>query len=131
MIEAGLLTLLLDEPSINSLVADRITPVLLPEASPMPALTIQSPFGTSTPTLTTTGTQKWRIQFDAWGDTYLDACNVRDAVMLFLANRKVTLANGVTIAFILIGPNGIPYAGQNELFRCSLDFYCVFNLPSA
>lgn len=131
MIEAGLITALLAEPSISALVADHITPVLLPEASPMPALTFQVIVGTSNPTLTTTGTQKWRVQFDGWGDTYLDAYNVRDAVLLFLSNRQFTFSNGITVTFILIGPNGIPYAGQNELFRTSFDMYAVFNLPAA
>jgi hypothetical protein len=129
MIEQGLISLLLNEPSINSLVSTRITPVLLPTAQPMPAITITVIVGTSTPTLTSSGLQKWRIQFDCWGDTYLDATTVRDALIPFLANKQFTFDNGVTATFILIGPNGIPYSGGDELFRASFDMYALFNLP--
>ena len=65
-----------------------------------------------------------RLQFDGWGDTYLDASGVRDAVIRFLS-RQFTL-NGTQVAFTLIGPNGIPYSGGDELFRASFDMYAIF-----
>lgn len=130
MIESGLIQALLAEQSVSSLVGTNITPAILPEDSPMPALTVTVITGMSKPTLDTTGWQKWRLQFDGWGKTYSDACNVRDAVMAFLTNKQLTL-NGTVVTFILIGPNNVPpYAGVDELFRCSFDMYAIFTLPA-
>jgi hypothetical protein len=130
MIEAGIFSLLSMEPSITALVADRVYPVILPTDGTFPAITYQLVGGTSTPTLTTTGLQKVRLQIDCWAiDGYLTAATVRAAVTKFLANRVATLSDGTIATFILIQPLDF-YSGGGEMFRCGLEMYCIFNFIS-
>jgi hypothetical protein len=129
MIETGLYTLLSTEPLITSLVGTRVYPVMLPTDGAFPAITYQIVGGQSFPTLTTTGLQKLRIQFDCWAtDAYLTAAELRAAVTTFLAGRSCQLANGTRAAFQLISPTDF-FSNGDEAFRCSVELYCLFCWP--
>jgi len=130
MIENGLFNLLSNEPTISALVSDRIYPVLIPENPTMPLITYQIVGGTSKSTLDGTGTQKLRIQIDAWAtDAYITAATIRAAVTKFLANQVVTLSDGTFATFILISPIDF-YSGGDEAFRAMVEVYCIFNFPA-
>lgn len=130
MIETGIFNLLSNEPSITDLVGTRIYPLLLPTNGTFPAVTYQIVGGNSTPTLDTTGSQKIRLQIDCWSDTYLSAATVRAAVTRFLTNQVATLSDGTFASFLLISPIDF-YASGDELFRCGVEFYAIFNFPSS
>jgi hypothetical protein len=130
MIEAGFITLLLNEPSISALVGANIKPLILPTNSPIPAITYQIVGGQSTPTLTTIGLQKIRVQLDCWGESYLHAATVRSALIKFLNLRSAALSDGTYLQSAqLIQPLDFFDEG-GELYRCGCEFYLYFNLPS-
>lgn len=130
MIEVGLFTLLSHDPGISGLVASRVYPVILPPGATMPAITYQVVSGQTKPGLTTRGMQRWRLQVDCWGESYLDAATARKAVVKLLDMHNVTLSDGTRLqAAIFIQPIDF-YAGENELYRCGAEFYLYFHFPA-
>jgi hypothetical protein len=126
MLEAGLYSLLAGETMISDLVADRITPVRLPIGSPMPALTYRIIGGASSPTFETSGMQRVRIQFDAFGDTHVDAATLRDVVRKFLNGFRGALSDGKFVqSFDLIQAMDFDEQYSRE-YRCMLEMYCMF-----
>jgi hypothetical protein len=126
MFEAGLYSLLAGEATISALVGTRVTPVRLPIGSPMPALTYRIIGGASEPTFESSGMQRVRVQFDAFGDTHLNAAALRDAVRKFLNGFRGPLSDGTVVqSFDLI--QSMDYDEQySREFRCMVEMYAYF-----
>lgn len=130
MIAAGLFTLLSQNPAVSALVGNRVYPVILPPGGVMPAITYQIVSGQTKPGLKTRGLQRWRLQVDCWGESYLDAATVREVVVRLLDMQNATLSDGTRLqAAIFIQPIDF-YAGENELYRCGAEFYLYFHFPA-
>lgn len=129
MLAAGIYALLAGEATISALVGNRITPVRLPIGSAMPALTYSFIGGSSEPTFETSGMQKVRIQFDAFGDSHNDAAAVREALRKFLNGFRGPLSDGTRIQnFDLI--QAMDFDEQySRNFRCMQEMYCMFTFP--
>jgi hypothetical protein len=130
MIETGLFALFSADAGVSAAVGDRIYPVLLPTGAVMPAITFQIVSGQTKPGLKTRGLQRWRLQVDCWGESYLDAATAREAVVKLLDMHNATLSDGTRLqAAIFIQPIDF-YAGENELYRCGAEFYLYFHFPA-
>ena len=81
MIEQAFYTILSTSTAITALVASRIYPIVISENSHLPAIDYSFVGGSASPTLTTTGTQKYRLEVNCWGSTYADAVTLRNAVI--------------------------------------------------
>jgi hypothetical protein len=80
VIETAIYNVLRYQPAIAAITAGSVYPILLPIASPLPALTYQIVGSSSGQTQTTHGMQRIRLQVDCWATTYLGAITLRDAV---------------------------------------------------
>lgn len=130
MIEAGLFTLLSQDPGVSAVVGNRIYPMLLPTGSARPAITWQIVAGQTKPGLDTRGIHRWMFQFDCWGDAYLDAAQARDALIKALDLRNAQLSDGTYLqAAVFIQPLSF-YSDENELFRLGAEFYMYFHFPN-
>jgi Protein of unknown function (DUF3168) len=81
MIETDLFSVLSAAASITAITGANIFPVALPTKPILPALTYKFVGGTAKPTFGTGGVTRARVQIDAWGLRYLDAINLRAAVV--------------------------------------------------
>lgn len=81
MIESQFFSVLSSASGVTALVGSRIYPVILPTDVTLPAIDYTFVGGSSHPTLTTTGTQKYRLEVNCWGKTYSDAVTLRAAVI--------------------------------------------------
>ena len=128
MIQAGIFSLLSQNTSISALIGSRIYPVLLPEDSTLPAMTYHVIGGASMPTLSTSGMQRMRMQFDCWGQTYDDAATLRSTLISALNGYQGTLSDGTNLQFAqLIGPGTDFFEDAPRQFRCMCEFYLFFN----
>jgi len=128
MILAGLFTLLSTTSTITALVGQRIFPVQLPEQSVLPALTYQIIAVKASPTLTNSGYQRWRLQFDCWGKDYADATNLRAALRLALEGYRGTLSDGTLLQDAQM-IQLVDYFEHDSLhWRSMIEFYLFFNL---
>jgi hypothetical protein len=129
MLETGIYSLLAGEATISALVATRITPVRLPIGSPMPALTYRIIGGVGEPTFDTSGMQRRRLQVDSFGDTHLQAAQLRAAVVKFLNGYRGILSDGTVLQNAdLLQPQDLDEQYSRE-FRCMVEFYLYFVFP--
>jgi hypothetical protein len=102
-------------------------PVILPENQALPALTYQIVGGTASPTLTTRGGQKVRVQFDAFGKTYLAAATLRESLIALLNGYTGTLVGGRVLQFADYIQSIDHFEFDARQFRCTCEFYLFFN----
>lgn len=129
MIEQGLYTLLSGDPTISAMVGDRISPVLLPEGSPMPAMTYQVTRGTSDPTFDTSGLIKLFMQFDCFGLNYSDAAQLRKALVMVLNGYQGVLSDGTNLQLAQFQQPVDFYIEDVRQYRCAVEFYFLFDFP--
>lgn len=119
-IEQAIYSLLSADPTVSGLVGNRITPVLVPQDSAMPAVTYAEVAGVRENTMDgPAGLVRSRWQFNCWGISYADGRSVSDAVRQVLDGYSGSGA-GVTIQSIMtIGENNISAnpAGKNVARR--------------
>ena len=81
MIETYLFSLLSSSAGITAITGPRIYPLLLPTDVAMPAIHYSFVGTSSKSTADTTGSQRYRVEVNSWGKTYLDAVTLRSAVI--------------------------------------------------
>jgi hypothetical protein len=84
MVETDFYTALSSPAAITALCASRIYPLLLPTEVVLPAIDYSFVGGSSASTFDTTGTQKYRVEVNCWGETYADSVTLRAAVVAAL-----------------------------------------------
>jgi hypothetical protein len=134
MLQAGLVSLLEACAPLTALVGSDIYPVLMPEGVKLTSgkggLTYKIVGGNSSPTFSSSGMQKVRIQFDAFGVNYIDAANIREAVRVLLNGFMGTLSDGTVIVDCeLIQPIDFENNDARQ-FRLASEFYFMFNFTS-
>jgi hypothetical protein len=97
MIELIFDGLLRGSASITALAKGGIYPGKLPKDATFPAIHYLFVGGSSQPTQDTFGTQRYRVEVNAWGDSYYDAITLRHAI---IAALSLYSQNGVFISFI-------------------------------
>jgi Protein of unknown function (DUF3168) len=68
------------QSDITAITGPRIYPLVLPTNPTLPAIDYSFVGGSSSPTLTTKGYKRYRVEINCWGDTYADAVTLRSAV---------------------------------------------------
>jgi hypothetical protein len=130
VIEAGIYNLLAGAPGIAALVGTRIHPMVLPEGSPLPALTYQTVGSSSEPTFATSGPQRLRLEINCWAAGYLDAITLRSAVGATLDGYQGVLSEGTYLQDIQSLQQVDFFETDARQYRAMAEFYLYFNLPS-
>jgi len=113
MIETNLVELLLADATVTSIIADRLYPVLLPDESPLPAVTYQ--VISTTPLYALDGRinlTRYRIQIDVWAawPNYAQAKTLAEAIRVVLDGYSGPQTDGSRIDSII-------QAGATDLFE--------------
>jgi hypothetical protein len=124
MIELIFDGLLRSSSAITALATGGIFPAALPKDAAFPAVHYLFIGGSSQATQDTYGTQRYRVEVNAWGNSYFDAVTLRHAIIAALSQYS---ANGVKISFIQ--PTDF---FDHELleFRAMVEFYVTHNFTS-
>lgn len=102
----------------------------LPEGACRPAMSYGTAGGSSQPTFETSGMQRARISFDAFGKTRTQAANALDVLRLLLDGYVGTLGNGIVLLNVdLINPEPMdfPIEQYPRDFRCCSEYYFYFD----
>lgn len=118
MIAQHLKTVLAASTSIPSSVM--VYPVLLPESSPLPAITYQIISGVAEPTFDTTGMRKYRVQVDCWANSYATADTLRDQVIATLDGYSDGVILNCWMAMVTDF-----YAHTELQYRAMVEFYAL------
>jgi hypothetical protein len=94
MIDVGIFHLLSATAAITSLCEGRIYPTILPPGPTLPALTYRMISAKPSPTLTTSGFQRWRMQCDCFAETEAQAVGLREALRSTLEGYNGVLSDG-------------------------------------
>lgn len=92
-------------------------------------MSYQTVSGISNPTFDTSGWQKVRIQFDAFGETRTQAANALDLLRQLLNGYRGVLNSGLFIQKAqLINPEPIDFSIEEypRDFRCMSEYYVYF-----
>jgi hypothetical protein len=98
MIETALFTALSTASTVIALCGTRIYPLVLPKDPTLPAIDYKFVTGNNTPTMNTNGVQRYRVEVNCWGDTYLDAVSLRNAVVKALSGYR---AGTMTVEYLM------------------------------
>ena len=122
MIEQLLYSLLSSTSSITAITGQRIYPLVLPTDPTLPAIEYSFIAGTSSPTLTTKGYKRYRVEINCWGKTYSDAVALRSAVKDALDGYS----DG-NMSILLISPRDF-FDNALLQYRAMAEFYILTNL---
>jgi uncharacterized protein DUF3168 len=124
--EEALIALLLGDTALAALIAQRIFPASRPQASPLPAVTLQriggGPLYADDGEV---GLEEARLQIDCWGSTYTSAKQVARAVTRRLSGFDGPVGITVFQSIELDAERDLREPGSNAAdypFRASLDF---------
>lgn len=129
MLLEALYPLLTSDDALVTMLKGGIHQSSLPEGACRPVMSYLSAGGSAEPTLETSGMQKVRIQFDAFGDTRAQAAKVLELLRQFLNGYRGELPGGLFIQNAdLINPEPIdfPVEEYSRDFRCMSEYYFWF-----
>jgi hypothetical protein len=121
MIELIFDGLLRSSSAITTLATGGIYPAALPKDATFPAVHYLFVGGSSNATQDSFGSQRYRVEVNAWGNSYSDAVTLRHAIIATLSQYS---QNGVSISFIQ--PTDF-YMPDLLEFRCMSEFYVTSN----
>lgn len=98
MIESTLYSILTSTTAITALTSTRIYPLVIPEESPLPAISYSIVGGSAKFTNDTRSTVRIRWEVNCWGASYSDAVTLRNAVVQSLDNY---VGQGVNIQYLM------------------------------
>lgn len=128
---AGLFSLLTADSGIAALIGTRVYPVMLPEDPTLPALLYKFVGGASSPTLTTSGMQRSRLEIDCYGATYDDASALRSAVIAALNGFQDELGDGTYLQNAeLLNPGLDFFEDEPRQYRCMVEFYLFYTFQT-
>lgn|GEM_PF-6480671 len=120
MIELSFAAALQASSAVTAITGPRIYPLVLPNDVTLPAIHYSFVGGSASPTLTTTGTQKYRVEVNCWGATYSDAVMLRAAVIKALNGY---LDGTMSIQFLM--PRDL-FDHELLQYRAAAEFYIHF-----
>lgn len=127
MIEAGLQQRLVADGDFAALIANRLYPVIWPDAPTFPLVTYQR-VSTVTQNMLSgpLSMATVRMQYDAWGITYSDAKAAAAALTASLEGFQGTLPNGIAVDNIVLDSSFDLYDSPSLRFRVSSDFLVTY-----
>jgi hypothetical protein len=121
MIETQIFSILSNSPALIAQCASRIYPLVLPDDAVVPAISYSFVGGSSKSTQDTRGNQKYRLEVNAWASKYLDAINLRSAVIDTLDSYS---DQGIYVTYL----QPIDFFEHELLqYRSACEFYVFFN----
>lgn len=88
MVETDFYTALSSAASVIALCGTRVYPLALPTDPTLPAIDYKFVGGANTPTFSSLGVQRYRVEVNCWGNTYSDAVTLRYTVIKALAGYQ-------------------------------------------
>jgi hypothetical protein len=122
VIEQLLYALLSSTASITAITGPRIYPLLLPQDPTLPAIDYSFIGGSSSPTFTTKGYKRYRVEINCWGNTYSDAVTLRSTVTAALDGYS----DG-NMSILLISPRDL-FDHELLQYQAMAEFYVTSNL---
>lgn len=114
--------LLVEDPGVAALAADRVYTEVLPQAGAVPAVVFTEVSGEDDVALDgPTGASARRVQIDSWGRTRADATALGLAVRAALAGH-VGAAAGLDVQGVFLVAERWDYDAEAALYRTSQDF---------
>lgn len=122
MVETGLVSYLLGQSSITSLVGTSIQPLPAPESlTDYPCITYQvASYTAGYSAQGLTGWAQKRIVYNCWATTYLQAHTIFDAVRAALSGYQGTLSDGTDVFFTECANGEDYFESDSRLYRASL-----------
>lgn len=135
-IETALFSILIGDATINSLIATRVYPNIVPQNAPMPAITYQQISGPRDHVMAgPTGLVGARYQINCWASSYAGAKELAEAVRKELDGYSGTVNTRVIEVIILEDegdmPEVTPGADALKRFGKRLDFIVWFKEPTS
>ena len=122
MVETDFRFALSSASAVTAICGTRIYPVALPKDPTLPAIDYKFVTGSNTPTFDSMGAQRYRVEVNCWGDTYLDAIGLRYAVVKALSGYT---SGALSIQFLM--PQDF-FAEDLLQFRAMAEFYLLDTL---
>jgi hypothetical protein len=130
MIEQGLWQLLSTTGAITTLCGTRIYPAVLPTDPTYPCVLYKMIAAKPSPTMATSGFQRWRIEFDCFANTYLSAASLRSALRSTLEGYRGTLSDGTYLQDAQFIQLGDMFEDDARVYRAMIEFYLFFDFST-
>ena len=128
MIEAGIYTLLSTTSTITAITGTNIFPDEVPKNPSYPALEYRIISATPRPTLSTSGYQRWRMEFTCKAKTAAAAASLVSAVRKALEGYDGVLSDGTLLQDAQFLQLRSTYDRDALVYERTLEFYLFFNL---
>lgn len=130
MIEQGLWHLLSTTTAITALCKTRIYPVILPTDPTYPCALYKTIAAKPSPTMDTSGFQRWRVEFDCFAYAYMDAAALRSALRSTLEGYRGVLSDGTSLQDCQFIQLGDMFEEDARVYRCMVEFYLYFDFSN-
>lgn len=130
MIKAGLFHLLSTTPAIAAICATRVHPDLRPTSPLYPLIEYKGISLKSSPTLTTSGMQRDRYQFDCCAGDSLLAEQLRDVLRQTLNGYQGVLSDGTYLQNVLLNNMLDSYTDIPRIYCATIEFYLFYNFTN-
>ena len=139
MIDEGIYSLLAADAGVSALVDGRIYAVEgPPDATKMPYVVYRFVGGLASPTLSTSGVLRQRVEVDAYAAASSAglqpgtvAAKIRRAVIAALNGWQQTLSDGTRVLDTYLVNPGTDFCTEQMIFRCMSEFYVDYTLPAS
>ena len=130
MLVEGINTLVRNDSELQQLGVTTVVPEVLPEGACMPAIMYRIVGGNSEPTFDTSGMQRVRIEFNCFGESYLQAATVRERLRVLLNGYVGLLSDGTYAQNIDLIQTMDGFQDEARQIRCLIEFYVYFTFTS-
>jgi hypothetical protein len=122
MLEEGIVAAIQGDASLNAVIAERITPFILPKNPTLPAVTFFTVVDSNDVNLDKTATTKTDVQVDFWAKTYLEAKQGRKLLTDLFDGFTGQLPDGTYVREVVSHSNPDFYEKDSLLYRSSTTF---------
>ena len=119
MIESELFTAISTASAVTAICGSRVYPLVLPKDPTLPAIDYKFVGGSNTPTFDSMGAQRYRVEINCWGATYLEAVSLRLAVVKALSGYT-----SATMSVSYLMPQDF-FDSELLQFRAMAEFYVL------
>lgn len=122
LLEEGLYSYLVSAPGVAALVGTRVYPLVLPQASPVPAIIYSRVGGPRVKALAAPpGVQRARVQLSVFATSYAEVKAVAEALRLALDGHRGSWGAGQVQAVSLVSENDL-FGGDSLMYHVAQDY---------
>lgn len=129
MIEIGVVSLLEANSALTALIGTRLYPVLLPEVATYPCVTYNVVSSTNDYTFETKEISRKRIDFNCFGETYIDCKAVKQALRNVVDGYVGTLTDGTRVLGTFSGTELDFFEDHARVYRVLAEYIFEFVEP--